>query len=660
MAADGPNHMRLISITINGYKRFGTSSVLQVNGPLVAIVGPNEAGKTSLLSAIEHLSTTKHFIRTEYAGRRVPDRNPAIVIADFLVEAADRTALEGLLDEGATFTLRALKGPRNDVPNWVLRPELFRDRTLRDAYVEELRAADADERLVHRLAVGDGSDDELVTSGLHDLAAELADSLAQADEDLTSSQKQELEVFATALRGDEPEGSTEVALKLAESADELLAHENTENPHVTAQRLLVERTPEFLFFDGGQRSLETNYEWGDHPEPTVALANLCHLAAVDYAAYREVALDRERRDELQTMERQANIKLEQEFAVWTQAELSVVFRADSQGLQLQVLNRKTLLDVPLEQRSSGLRSFVALIAFTARYGRGVPPVLLIDEAETHLHYGAQADLMQVFERQRLAQTIIYTTHSIGCLPEDLGTTIRVVAQTEDERSEIRNAFWSADAVGAGLSPLMLAMGAELLAFTPARFALIGEGPTEAILLPSLFREARDARRDNTPLGFQTAPGVARVSAAAAADLELDAGNVAYLVDSDDGGRAHGDKLANRVKDEGRFLILGEGKEEGLCTEDFVELELYVDAVNAALELSATATKLTIADLPNAARPRGVDAWCRTQGLDSPAKTLVAVEALRLARESGRPLVEPTRRAQLADLYEHLRRLLNIP
>jgi uncharacterized protein YhaN len=40
--------MRLISVSVQGYKRFASPSTLIVDNPLVAIVGPNEAGKTSL------------------------------------------------------------------------------------------------------------------------------------------------------------------------------------------------------------------------------------------------------------------------------------------------------------------------------------------------------------------------------------------------------------------------------------------------------------------------------------------------------------------------------------------------------------------------------------------------------------------------------------
>ena len=44
--------MRLIAVELTGYRRFADPTRIDVDGPLTAIVGPNEAGKTSLLDAM--------------------------------------------------------------------------------------------------------------------------------------------------------------------------------------------------------------------------------------------------------------------------------------------------------------------------------------------------------------------------------------------------------------------------------------------------------------------------------------------------------------------------------------------------------------------------------------------------------------------------------
>jgi len=145
----------------------------------------------------------------------------------------------------------------------------------------------------------------------------------------------------------------------------------------------------------------------------------------------------------------------------------------------------------IDEHSDGLLQFVALRSFVEEERReGRPIVLLIDEAETHLHYDAQADLVSVFEEQSEALAVIYTTHSAGCLPRDIGVGIRAVApayadkdgvRKQTDISQIISSIWEQ---GQDFSPLLLLLGASAFAFSATRFAAITEGPSDAMLLPS--------------------------------------------------------------------------------------------------------------------------------------------------------------------------------
>ena len=645
--------MRVRSIRIQDYKRFAESSTLYVTGPLIAVAGPNEAGKTTLLEALGHLSEVRAFSRREFTDRTIPDWSKVILSARFGVDEEDREALGDLLEKRTDYTLTVERRAGEDHVRTGLDPKLTRDlrpRQETSSAIRKLAQSDVlrrEETTIEGEAEGVSIDDSFT-----ERAVSLADSLDDAGQDLSDAQRQELRVFADEL---EHEFANDRVAKATGQLRKLADLEDETHPNSRARKALLGRMPRFLRFDEDQRQLGTNYEWAELPSPTPALDNLFNLAEVDYDAYRTVALDRERRDELQTLERQANKTLREKFAVWTQDELSLQFRADHEGMQLQILDHKTLKDVPFDERSAGLRSFVAFIAFASRYGGDRKPVLLVDEAETHLHYGGQADLIKVFERQQVAQAIIYTTHSIGCLPEDLGTTIRVVRPLGSERSRIENSFWSG---GAGLTPLMLAMGAHALAFTPARLAVLTEGPSDTILLPALFRTARAPRYAGGPLGFQIAPGVSNVSGETAADLELEAGNVVYLFDVDAGGRRHGDKLADRAKLEGRVMPLGE--EEGLCVEDFVNRGTLAEAFNKVLTNTRNTSDQFPADgLPDVARPAFWDAWCDERGIERVSKTLVAQRVIELGFR-GRTLLQTERKQDVRRLYERLRKKLGVP
>jgi hypothetical protein len=62
---------------------------LNVDGPLIAVVWPDEAGKTSLLDAMAHISREEPFARTEFTDRRTLDCKRCVVPADYAVEPED-------------------------------------------------------------------------------------------------------------------------------------------------------------------------------------------------------------------------------------------------------------------------------------------------------------------------------------------------------------------------------------------------------------------------------------------------------------------------------------------------------------------------------------------------------------------------------------------
>jgi ABC-type transport system involved in cytochrome c biogenesis ATPase subunit len=665
--------MRLQSVMVHGYKRFAEKNVLYVRAPLIAVVGPNEAGKTSLLEAIRHLSLEPpvdeeedseevldwRFARREFSGRRLSgpregDKNPKILAARFSLEAEDRKALAGL--PGATVPGRTFEVTKR--ADGALRRRLFpplkRELAPRHALTKMLTSAVKNRWLpVDPLPSPDGEPPGEEDEGLRDRAEALILPLGEAGENLSKPQVALVRSFgldlSRALAKSAPKEARELPVKAAELAD----LEETEHPNDRAEERLFASRPVFLLFDDAERTLRSTYTWEEDIARSPALANLLALAEVDFAGLRDLATDGDRKEELQTTEMLANKTLEERFDVWKQAKLSVSLRIEPSGLEIQIRDRLTLEHTRLDERSAGLRSFVALIAFCATRAEGRKPILLVDEAENHLHYEAQADLLRVFERQKIAQTIIYTTHSVGALPEDLGGAIRVVAPQGPGRSEIRNSFWSGDPVG--LTPMMLAMGATALAFTPARFAVVGEGRTEAIVLPTLLREARGGdpyRR----LGFQVVPGLSEVHRDDVPDLERQAGHVVFLRDSDEGGeRLELDKLSERARAEGRVLELGDGEIPGLCIEDLLRADYLVDAFNDILSRCrpSCAERLAIEELPAVGRGRFLVDWCADRGLDELSKPLIGQEVVDRGRVEDQPIIGPDRMEHVRSLYERL-------
>ena len=242
---------------------------------------------------------------------------------------------------------------------------------------------------------------------------------------------------------------------------------------------------------------------------------------------------------------------------------------DERGLLTHVVDMDTRRFTRIEERSEGLRAFVTLAVFLGSQALEVPPILLIDEAELHLHADAQADLVGGLLRQINATQVWYTTHSPACLPSDLGTGIRLL-ERHGEKSEIKSHFWTNQEPG--FAPLLYAMGAGAAAFSRCRWAVLGEGASEMILLPTLIRKATGL--DDLP--YQVAPGLANARGHDM-DVEEVAARVIYLTDGDKPDDYLSDLRASNVP-ESRLKSLP----PGTSVEDLLDRDFLISVINSLL------------------------------------------------------------------------------
>src|SRR4051812_9196533 len=90
--------MRLETISIQSYKRFAEQSVLYIRGKITCLVGPNEAGKTSFLEALDSLWEPGWPGTWVFSGRVAPADDTTIVEARYSLEEDDLALAEQLLD----------------------------------------------------------------------------------------------------------------------------------------------------------------------------------------------------------------------------------------------------------------------------------------------------------------------------------------------------------------------------------------------------------------------------------------------------------------------------------------------------------------------------------------------------------------------------------
>ncbi|MGO4470719.1 AAA family ATPase [Arthrobacter sp. M-10] len=613
--------MRLISARILGYGRI-VDSKINLDSKVIAIVGPNEAGKTTLLRALTHIDRGGALPFPQRArGAEVSDQT-RVTTFDYVVEDSDRDVLSDL-----------------DLHELPSRASIARsaagDRLIVDIQPRPVKSVKPLQRAVEFLKASlvDGSFEDWIdpdtiyadpgSDAPRDYRTELQSTIGAVDtaiEELGSALPTEIVETARSLHGvtlDDDAGAQDVR----SAYSSVIAWAEREDPGQPARDRIWSRTPDFILFDEADRSVQSAYTFDDALVGNLppALKNLAGTASLDLGELLQFLRigDHARR---RTALVQANKRMDAIFEeAWKQSKLSVHFELDGDQLRIELMEDGDNVTV-FDERSAGLRMFVALIAFLKVHGSERPPILLIDEAENHLHIDAQADLVNMFVTQDHAIKVIYTTHSPACLPPDLGTGIRVVVPREDnfQVSDVRNSFWQG---AAGYSPLMLAMGAAAAAYTPARFVVLAEGATEMILLPTLMRTATG----EVELPYQVAPGLSEVPKDFLPKLDLEAAHVAYLVDGDDGGA----KLKTSLTDAGipeRFVT-----ELGVPgIENLLHLDDYRAAVAALLpECNPGVAASDLPEVPAIDSKLGtsvskwMEAWIKSEGIKAPSKVAVA-------------------------------------
>jgi predicted ATPase len=444
--------MRLITIELEGYRRFEQRAKISCDGKLTALVGPNEAGKSTILDAIERLDDEQPISLLERTRGTSPADNAVAITALWMIEPADLKEIDILAGSQTPRWLiveKTFAGARV----LTLKPTMTRDRSPRQRLIKQIEKVkdkpwfvtlNEDEESVFELS----SLDEVI-AGLPDERPTVAPTTIQRLRGVADQIDERAE--------DAPGYAKNLAAQLRAVAD----HEAADHPTDVAKRVLFRRTPDFLRFRPEERQLESFYDLNDviaNPRP--ALDNLAKLARLNLPELCD-AIAADDRGFVADLRQNTNAELKRRIGeAWDQSTVEPSFDNDDYVLRILVRTGQGGLH-DIAQRSDGLRSFIALVAFTTEQARDLPPVLLIDQAEIHLHYDAQADLVQMLGHQQQAPQVIYTTHPAGCLPQDLGTGVRiVVADEEAGRSSVDNWPWEAEG---GFGPI--------LEWAPARWHL---------------------------------------------------------------------------------------------------------------------------------------------------------------------------------------------
>jgi energy-coupling factor transporter ATP-binding protein EcfA2 len=630
--------VELFSLTLEGYRRFKAKAMLRTNGKLVALLGPNESGKSTIISALTHLNHSKPISNDEVSRGFNGD---ASIAGRFLLNREEA--------ELANFTLprwmivsKSLDGQRLFSFEPPLPP---RDISHRGDLVKRVQSVLSNAYFAEKLEAEEAGTVESISKSVSDLET-LPTDLKQSKITLLRGY---LQTFENVL-GEEDSKPVKAAIA---TWNEAIEKESAPSPLNFAFEQLQSLVPDFLPFDDEARNLKSSYAIADiREELPPALGNLLDVAQVSLEELLQV-VDSSSGADLTTLEHRANRDLRRRFSEsWRQSGVTVAIRLSTSVLEVQVVNEATQF-TPLAERSDGLRQFVALHAF-ALCSRATSPVLLLDEAEQRLHYNAQADLVQMLAKQQVAPKVIYTTHSAGCLPEDLGNGVRLVKECSDDPpwSEIKNKFWTEK--GKGIQPLLIGMGASTLAFFPTRHAVLVEGPGDMLLYPSMFREITGTET----LGFQFVHGLSNTAHVLAPLLPEQGANIAYLTDGDPGG----ERIVAHLKDAGvsDSQIVSVRSPDGQAEEmeDYLDPTILLFAANRLIgQFHSEADLIKIDELTPVRRMASLEAvYPRNTGVEVP-KVELAYEILAVMDDNpGKAILDRTRKRTFGSIVRKVTRL----
>jgi energy-coupling factor transporter ATP-binding protein EcfA2 len=645
--------MRLVSAYCKGYRRFYEQAEMNLDPRLVCIVGPNAAGKSSFLKALTHLNRDfdgDDFPAVDHTRSHAGDRIE--VGARYELDDDDRAALASVPEAALSTHLIVRRYSGRGDRTFDLDPPPVRNRAPRLAVAKRLENLQGSRWARNRAGQDSSEGLEFTDSFL----GAVAESLRKDGDTLSGETVTQLDQLVERMPSSDE--TYKQVHQTRGGVEQLIEAEQVEHPHRRAVRLLEDRVPPFVEFREDLRQLAATYNIDEEPDD--AIENVLALAGTSWTELTSATNgdDGRKKTWVQKADRTAREKL----ADWKQqgAELRLSFNIDGRALTL-LMEMSGDEYIAIDQHSDGLRQFIALRALIELQNFDVDPVVLIDEADTHLHYDAQADLVRVLESAEGVSKIVYTTHSAGCLPHDLGTGIRAVVPILGgdgkitDFSRIEGRFWTH---GEGFSPLLIAMGASAFAFSATQRALITEGISDAMLLPSMIREATGLER----LPYQVVPGFAEAQGAATSEFDLMASRTAFVADGDAGGDQHGQKLINNGVSTKQIIYLG-GQGNGISTEDLLVREVYRTAVNDVLESLSAGPRIPDAEIPATGRANAVKNWAEAKRVGGKrVKVRKAAVAQRVLdnRAPGMPILSKEGKKALRSLHNSVNKILRTP
>ncbi|MEH1977059.1 MAG: AAA family ATPase [Nostoc sp.] len=568
--------MKLIRVKVENFRSVENSSEFSIDDNMTCLVGKNESGKTTLLTALYRLHPmfdggTKFNPQKDYPRRYLSDyeerhkgKDPAVITTWWTLEQKDKNQL---IEKFGFYPLsndniKIIKGYDNQ-QSWNISIDEL-------AIIEDL------------INTSELQDEEKQHIGQVKTIAELKSKVTLLPETTVSKNK-----LIECIEYDFPENS---AFKGVAQVLEL---------------------PKFLLFSQyqkmqGQVSLEQIQ--GRKANTTLTEDDQVFIALCDMAGITiEQAASLEDFESVISRFEGASSKISSEiFKYWSQNKfLKVQFRLDraeprdpepfnsGRIFRTRIYNELHEVTVPFDERSTGFVwffSFLALFSQVKKQHTG-QIILLLDEPGLSLHGKAQADLLRYFkERLTPNHQLIYSTHSPFMVPPDSLLSARtvedVIIHRKDERPEVHGTKVGSDILSTDkdtLFPLQAALGYEITqTLFIGEHTLLVEGPSDLLYLKGVSELLRSRKRTSLDQRWTICPsgGIDKVSAF----MSLFGGNklhIAVLTDFASGQKKKVEELRrSKILHDGHVFTMDTYANQAEADiEDMFGSTFYIELVN---------------------------------------------------------------------------------
>lgn len=472
--------MKLTKVEIFKYKCFQKNQVVEIDPKITTVVGMNESGKTSFLSAI---AKTNYFDDTDTDFKYDATHDyPRLELIDFEDDTEDKGNIISCtyeIPKELIETINTALGVKVFSVSEFTQTFYYRETSIT---VSNLKADD-NKYLEH-----------------HEKKYVLSEETRKAISKLKSIEEVST---LTALEGD-----TDLEVFKAEIA------KLTTNPkgwndlsHHIYVTHIKPAMPKFWYFDdyyplSGKiniNKMQRDKAATEKEKTAKALFEFARIKPEDVLQSQEKEYERF----IALLEASANKITTEIFKYWkTNTNLDIEFKiqdiTNDQGqkekyLDIRVKSQRHKITLPLDRRSKGFNWFFSFIIWFSRIqsDKKSDYILLLDEPGLNLHASAQADLLRFINDLSSKYQIIYTTHSPfmvesehlnrvrTCLEADEGTVISDSIQEKDPNT---------------LFPLQAALGYDIAQnLFISKNNLLVEGPADLIYLTifsSLLEEAK--------------------------------------------------------------------------------------------------------------------------------------------------------------------------